>query len=371
MKKIFIICSGVEIVKRGFETSARDLFDHLKNEGANVYLIKGGGKSAAKEKKIFCINRFSNLNKIICGLLRNPKKNYYIEFLSFSFFLTPFILLQKPSIIYVYEAPIYQYLVFIKSKLRLKYKLIHFSGGQIVNQLPDKDAIIHHVTPYFIEKAISLGFAPTKQILLPHFIGLHKQVSFLEPDEIKNFKSSSGIPLNRRILISVGNIDYSVKRMDYIIKELEYLKNEYFLILLGQFSDETEYILNLAKNKLGENNFLIKTVPREEINYYYQASDIFVLASLMEGFGLVYLEALANGLPVIAHDFAVSRYVLKNQGIYLDLSQYGALRNFLSTYQYNNDLKIKDQRFKFVYSNYSWDVLKKDYLKLFGLNKNE
>lgn len=47
-------------------------------------------------------------------------------------------------------------------------------------------------------------------------------------------------------------------------------------------------------------------VPDEELARIYEAADIFAMTSIdyghsVEGFGLVYLEAAANGLPVVAH----------------------------------------------------------------------
>jgi phosphatidylinositol alpha-1,6-mannosyltransferase len=51
---------------------------------------------------------------------------------------------------------------------------------------------------------------------------------------------------------------------------------------------------------------LFGNVPDEELTAFYQRADIFAMTSLqlgssIEGFGLVYLEAAAHGLPVVAH----------------------------------------------------------------------
>jgi glycosyltransferase involved in cell wall biosynthesis len=48
-------------------------------------------------------------------------------------------------------------------------------------------------------------------------------------------------------------------------------------------------------------------MPDEELSALYDRADIFAMTSInhghsIEGFGLVYLEAAAHGLPVVAHD---------------------------------------------------------------------
>jgi phosphatidyl-myo-inositol dimannoside synthase len=48
-------------------------------------------------------------------------------------------------------------------------------------------------------------------------------------------------------------------------------------------------------------------IPDDELSALYDRADIFAMTSMnleqsVEGFGLVYLEAAAHGLPVVAHD---------------------------------------------------------------------
>ena len=58
-------------------------------------------------------------------------------------------------------------------------------------------------------------------------------------------------------------------------------------------------IINLSKNHAI--NFH-KGVNKNKLNYLYNTSSVFVLASLCDGFGLVVAEAMSIGLPVIVTD---------------------------------------------------------------------
>jgi glycosyltransferase-like protein len=62
--------------------------------------------------------------------------------------------------------------------------------------------------------------------------------------------------------------------------------------------------------ELGRDVVLVGTVPDEEMTAWYHAADVFAFPSVKEGWGLVVLEALAAGLPVVATDIPVFREYL-------------------------------------------------------------
>jgi len=67
--------------------------------------------------------------------------------------------------------------------------------------------------------------------------------------------------------------------------------------------------------EVGRDVVLLGTVSDDELPGWYQAADAFVFPSVKEGWGLVVLEALAAGLPVITSDIAVFReYLTDGEG---------------------------------------------------------
>ncbi len=65
---------------------------------------------------------------------------------------------------------------------------------------------------------------------------------------------------------------------------------------------DTAAALHTLAAPLGDRVFWHGEVDAQGLHAHYAAADVFVLASLHEGFGMVVTEALAHGLPVIASD---------------------------------------------------------------------
>jgi glycosyltransferase involved in cell wall biosynthesis len=155
--------------------------------------------------------------------------------------------------------------------------------------------------------------------------------------------------------------------MDYLIREVASMPAPRpFVQLLGAIDEESAEIIELGNLLLGPENFSVKSVPYSQVGDYYQAADCFVLASLKEGFGRVYLEALKHGLPTIAHRFPVMDFVLGDVGIQGDLSREGELRNLLSealARPMNEGDSLR--RWENVKNRFSWKVLAPEYAAMF------
>ena len=155
--------------------------------------------------------------------------------------------------------------------------------------------------------------------------------------------------------------------MHYVIEEVAQMPEPRpFLQLLGAIDEKSLEIIALAQRLLGEGNFSIQSVPYEKVSDYYQAADCFVLASLKEGFGRVYLESLLHGLPTIGHCHPVIEYVLGEVGIIADLSQPGGLASVLQrVLQEPPKAAAALARWESVRDRFGWPQLAAQYCAMF------
>ena len=73
------------------------------------------------------------------------------------------------------------------------------------------------------------------------------------------------------------------------------------VFVIGGDGSLRSYHESLAKElKVSENVLFTRHIPQEELPRFYAACDIFVIPSVVEAFGLVTIEAMACGKPVIA-----------------------------------------------------------------------
>ena len=63
---------------------------------------------------------------------------------------------------------------------------------------------------------------------------------------------------------------------------------------------------------IGDQVQFVGTLPREQLPLYYQAADVCVVPSYYESFGLVAVEALASGTPVIATRVGGLQYTVRD-----------------------------------------------------------
>lgn len=126
--------------------------------------------------------------------------------------------------------------------------------------------------------------------------------SFKEADG-EAFRIKYGIPLNRPALLFVGRVAFE-KNIGFLLEMTKLLitkQPDVMLVVAGQGPAE-KHLHQLATDLgLDQHIKFIGYLDRKtELNACYQAADIFVFSSKSETQGLVLLEAMAQGTPVVA-----------------------------------------------------------------------
>jgi phosphatidylinositol alpha-1,6-mannosyltransferase len=118
---------------------------------------------------------------------------------------------------------------------------------------------------------------------------------------------------NRRVLLGVGRLATGerYKGFEEVMEVLPAIDDAVFVIA-GDGDDRPR--LEQRARSLGVADRVLFTglFPEEEKNDLYALADTFVMPSRGEGFGFVFLEALASGLPVIAGKHDGGREALRN-----------------------------------------------------------
>ena len=121
---------------------------------------------------------------------------------------------------------------------------------------------------------------------------------------------------NGKIILFVGRID-PLKGIDKLIRAIPYLQNIQGLRLViiggGEHSQrEIEQLQKLVRNlNIQDSITFVGLIKHRQLPYFYSAADACVIPSYYESFGLVALESLACGTPVVATDVGNFRSIIR------------------------------------------------------------
>ncbi len=155
------------------------------------------------------------------------------------------------------------------------------------------------------------GADPKKITVLPPGVDLCR----FYPISKDEAKSVIGIPPNERVILYVGRIE-PLKGIDNLLKAIALLRKTnvltscpHYVAIIGGDPDKPREQLDQEMRNLQDMNhqlglddmvvFLGKKA-QDSLPYYYSAAEVVVMPSHYESFGMVALESMACGTPVIA-----------------------------------------------------------------------
>ena len=162
--------------------------------------------------------------------------------------------------------------------------------------------VSNHTKSQLIEKR---GVDPAKIFIFQNTIDPFFQVPE-DPEKPEYLSGRYGLE-GKKVILTVCRLsskegykgyDRVLKVMPRLVKENEDIR----YLLVGKYDAQEKERLDRIIKELGIENYVIFTsfVPDEELTDHFKMGDVFIMPSDNEGFGIVFIEAMACGIPVIA-----------------------------------------------------------------------
>lgn len=137
--------------------------------------------------------------------------------------------------------------------------------------------------------------------VVPSGIALEQHKQRITEEERKQRRSALGIPDDALVLINLGRLG-TEKNLTEVVELFAMARSQnsrLVLLIVGDGPARKE--LEETARRLAVKDFVFFTgmVAPEDVHAFYQLGDVFVSASTSETQGLTYVEAAANGLPLL------------------------------------------------------------------------
>ena len=134
------------------------------------------------------------------------------------------------------------------------------------------------------------------------------------------------------------------KNLVGLIKAFDLIVNKYkinYQLVLGGKEDSYYPEVRQTWEKLNLGNQIVKTgfINQEELSLFYNMADIFVIPSFREGFGLIGLEAMACGTPVVSSNKTSLPEILRDAAIYFNPADHEEMAKKIVQVIQNENLK--------------------------------
>ncbi len=354
--KIAILSEYSGVIDRGVETWTRELATRLNKMGHDVCVFQGGEETDLGYKKIIVKqeiywNLRSSENKVLSAVTY-PYWGLLVLFFTLRC-IVPLVRFH-PDIILPTNGGFQTFIVRILTKiLGIKMVVTGHAGigaSDKWNILARPDYFVSPskrgekwVKNLFIAKGLSVTH-------IPHGVDLSK----FTPNAKK-----TKVPLDKPVVLTVSSFE-PYKRIELVIKAVARLKAVSLLVIGGD--REGGNTDKLARKFLGKRYLKLRVKPNE-MPSYYASCDVFSLVSEeSEAFGIVYLEALASNLPVVATKDSLREEIIGQAGILVDPTDVDAYSNALEQAA-NKDWGNLPRK---QAGKFNWDDIARQYEELFN-----
>lgn len=135
--------------------------------------------------------------------------------------------------------------------------------------------------------------------IIPNGVDVAKFSAQVPEETILDLKNRFGKKMGDVWLFTASRLVLS-RGVEETIRALSYLPEHIKLLIAGNGDDREKLEAIALHSGVSERVTFIGHVDHAELPTYYKVSDIFVRPSVIEGFGVAFVEAFAAGIPVVA-----------------------------------------------------------------------
>lgn len=222
----------------------------------------------------------------------------------------------------------------------------------------------------FVNKRIEEKTGKKDIRVIPYGVNTDK-FNRLEGFDASHLKRKYNINENDKIVISVQRLDPR-KKVEILIlaakKVIDKIPNTKFLII-GD-GPERDKLEELTKElHLKQNVIFTGRISNEDLQKYYSIADIFSIHTLHEGFGIVYIEAMSMGLPIVTTYAHGNEDIIENgkNGFMVEPNDPDKLAEKIIFLLTNDEIRKDIGRYnrKEAVEKYDWDNIVKRWKELY------
>lgn len=285
-----------ELAKKGHEIRVLTVSERLKSrQEDNIYYIKSLPLGAVYPDVRMPVSRYHH--RFIRELIAWKPDLIHSQCEFFSYQYAGYISRKTGApIVHTYHTLYEQYVTYIFPSQRIG---TFFVGRLSKYRLRKADAV---VAPTAKVESVLKNYGLRNPIyVVPSGIALEQHKQRISEEERKRRRRELGIPEDALVLLNLGRLG-TEKNLTEVVELFAMARaqnDKLMLLIVGDGPARKE--LEEKSLQLGVSNYVIFTgmVAPEKVYAYYQLGDVFVSASTSETQGLTYVEAAANGLPLL------------------------------------------------------------------------
>ena len=320
--KVLITTDLFTTATNGVVTSVKNLYEELVGKGHEVRILTFSENKTSYKKgpAYFIASRPFNVYPDV----RCPSKYHHpfvkeliewkpdvihsqCEFFSFQF-AKKISKKAKAPIVHTYHTLYEQYVTYVIPFKRIGKRLVKSASRWRLKRV---DTIIAPTKK--VENTLKFYRIKNKICVIPSGISLQQHKSRLTSEERTAKRAALGISDSRFALINLGRLG-TEKNLEELLGFFvtASAKNDKLVFLIVGDGPDKQALETLAENlQIKDKVIFTGMVTPAEVQNYYQLGDLFVGASTSETQGLTYVEAAANGLPLLCRKDPCLQDILK------------------------------------------------------------